>query len=92
MLVDLRDGVAEIEVETASVVSADRLPAAVGQVTLTLTSAPGVSAVLLLDGGEPVPVPLPGGALTSEPVDAEDYASLVSSGLRPGAVAGCRAG
>ncbi len=90
VLVDLQDGVASVDLDPATVVSADRLPAAVGQVTLTVSSAPGVRSVLLVDDGEPVPVPLPGGALTSEPVGAEDYASLLSTGLRRDTVAGCR--
>ncbi len=90
-LVELRDGVASVDLDPATMVSADRLPAAVGQVALTVSSAPGVRSVLLVDDDEPVPVPLPGGALTSEPVGAEDYAGLLSTGLRRGAVAGCRA-
>ena len=36
-------GTAEIEVETASAISADRLPGAVGQIVLTVTSVPGVT-------------------------------------------------
>ena len=92
VLVDLRDGVAEIRVETTSEISPDRLPAAAGQVTLTLISAPGVSSVQVVEDGEPVAVPLPGGALTSEPLTAGDYLSLIPKRLEWAAVVGCRAG
>ena len=57
--------------------SADRLPLAVGQVVLTATSVQGITAVQLTHEGRPIEVPLPGGALTSAPLTAADYASLV---------------
>ena len=57
--------------------SADRLPLAVGQVVLTATSVQGITAVQLTREGRPMEVPLPGGALTSAPLTAADYASLV---------------
>lgn len=57
--------------------AADRLPLVVGEIVLSLTSVDGVDAVVLLRDGEPVEMPLPGGARTTEPVTAADYAELV---------------
>ncbi|WP_167880573.1 GerMN domain-containing protein [Nocardioides guangzhouensis] len=76
-LVRIDDGTALVEVDPGSGTSADRLPLAIGQIALTVTSARGVQAVALVSDGEPVRVPLPGGALTSAPVTATDYAALV---------------
>ncbi len=60
--------------------AANRLPLAIGQVVLTATSVGGVDRVKLVRAdGEPIEVPLPDGALTVEPVQAEDYASLVTA-------------
>lgn len=58
--------------------SADRLPLAVGQIVLTLTSVEGVDRVLLVKDGEPTEMALPGGARTSEPVGPTQYRSLVA--------------
>ena len=77
-LVGTDGGTATIEVQPGpQEPSADRLPLAVGQVVLTATSVQGISAVQLTSEGRPVEVPLPGGALTSAPLTAADYASLV---------------
>ena len=46
-----RDGRVEVDPETT--ISADRLPAAVGQIVLTVTSAPGVRSVALVSDGGP---------------------------------------
>lgn len=59
--------------------SADRLPLAIGQVVLTVTSAPGVERVQLLREGAPTAVPLPNGVRTDAPVDALDYAVLLDA-------------
>ena len=59
-----------------------RVPLAVAQVVLTVTSVPGVDSVLLSRDGTPVELPLPGGALTDQPVTARDYLSL-TGGSRP---------
>ncbi|HEX6935924.1 MAG TPA: GerMN domain-containing protein [Actinomycetes bacterium] len=79
-LVDVVDAVARIEV-TPSTQSptADRLPVAVGQVVLTVTSVDGVDRVVLVQDGRAVEVPLPGGELTAEPVSAGDYSALLAS-------------
>jgi spore germination protein GerM len=82
-------GTAEIDVETASAISADRVPGAVGQMVLTVTSVPGVTAVVLVSDGEPVQVPLPGGALSSGPVTDHDYASLLPERLQEPGILGC---
>jgi hypothetical protein len=78
-LVDVVDGTARVTVTPSeSTPSADRLPLAVGQVVLTLTSVDGVDAVQIVRDGQPVPAPLPGGEQTSDPLTAADYASLVT--------------
>ena len=81
-LVEIRDGTAQVEFDPESEVSADRLPIAIGQVVLSVTSASGVDDVVLVSGGESVQLPLPGGALTPGPVTPLDYSSLVSDRLR----------
>lgn len=63
--------------------TADRLPLAVGQVVLTLTSVEGVDQVLLVQDGEPTEMALPGGARTSDPVGAGQYRALVAPGEVP---------
>lgn len=82
-------GAAEIDIETASAISADRLPGAVGQLVLTVTSVPGVTSVVLVSDGEPVQVPLPGGALSAGPVTDQDYAALLPERLREPGAFGC---
>lgn len=76
-LVGVADGVARVEFDPETTISADRLPVAVGQIVLTVTSAAGVDAVTLISDSAPAQVPLPGGALTDGPVSADDYAELV---------------
>lgn len=48
-----------------------------GQVVLTLASEPGTTVLFVNDNGTPVGVPLPSGRLSSGPVSASDYASLI---------------
>jgi spore germination protein GerM len=62
--------------------SSSRLPLAVGQVVLTVTSVEGVDAVRFVRDGAAAEVPLPDGALTASVVSRSDYASLVSSRVR----------
>jgi spore germination protein GerM len=76
-LVTIDDEVAEVEIEPEASLSAERLPIAVGEIVLTLTSVPGIRGVTILSGGEPVQTPLPGGALTDGPVTDEDYADFL---------------
>lgn len=76
-LVDITAGTALVEVDPETSISADRLPAAVGQIVLTVTSAPGVDFVAVVNDDAPAQLPLPGGALTDDPVTAEEYAALV---------------
>jgi hypothetical protein len=76
-LLGVANGVAVVDLEASSSLAADRLPLAVGQLVLTLTSAPGIDEVRVSTGGSLVEIPLPGGALTSRPVTADDYAPLV---------------
>lgn len=58
--------------------SASQLPLAIGQIVLTATSSTGIDRVVIFLDGERVDVPLPGGQLTSGPVTADDYASLIA--------------
>jgi spore germination protein GerM len=81
-LLEIREGTAQIEVDPASEISADRLPVAIGQVVLSVTSAPGVETVELVSDGQLVQVPLPDGALAAGPVTPSDYASLVPDRFR----------
>jgi hypothetical protein len=50
---------------------------AVGQIVLTATSLPGVTAVLLTHDGDPLEAPLPSGELTTAPLTAADYEPLL---------------
>ena len=51
---------------------------AVAQIVLTATSVDGISRVALLLEGVPTDAPVADGALSIEPVGADDYATLVS--------------
>lgn len=83
-LLALEDGTAQVSFDPAASISAERLPPAVGQVVLSVTSAPRVERVRLSIAGDTVQVPLPGGALTSRAVTADDYAALVPPRLSEG--------
>ena len=83
-LVDVAGGVATVELDPVAIGDAERLPLAVGQVVLSVTSAPGVEAVELVTSGRAVDVPLPGGALATGAVTADDYAVLLPPRLRSG--------
>lgn len=86
-LIAVSGGTAEVEFDPETSISPDRLPIAVGQIVLTVASAPGIDAVTLVSDGAPVQMPLPGGALADGPVTAESYAGLVPD--RYQRVAGC---
>jgi hypothetical protein len=75
-LVGIQDGTAQVELNPQPEISADRLPVAIGQIVLSLASTTAVGSVAFTSNEEPVPVPLPGGALTSAPVTPADYDSL----------------
>ncbi len=78
------DGVARIDIAAGEQVPApSRVPLAVAQVVLSVTSVPGVDSVLISRDGTPVELPLPGGALTAAPVTGRDYAGLVASTTAP---------
>ncbi len=89
-LVDLTNGTARIDVVLPTRDPApDRLPLAVGQIVLTVTSVTGVDDVVLVQDGEEIEIPLPGGVRTSDPVDAADYQDLlapIAGPLTPGPV------
>ncbi len=88
-LVGLDDGLAQVEADFGTTIAADRLPTAVGQIVLTVTSAADVSSVVLLSDGRPIQVPLPTGVLTEQAVTADDYAELVPDRFRQPGRAGC---
>lgn len=74
----LESGRAQIELDAgAQATPARRLPLAVGQVVLSVTSVPGIDSVVLTNHGIPIDAPLPGGALTDHPLSAGDYKALV---------------
>lgn len=76
-LLEITGDTAEVNMESETSLSAEQLPVAVGQVVLTVTSVPTIRSVELVNDGEPLQVPLPGGVLTSEAVTAADYADLL---------------
>jgi hypothetical protein len=88
-LVGIVDGTAEVEIEPETSLSAEMLPVAVGQVVLTITSAPTVQSVALVSDGKPLQVPLPGGVLTDGPVTDEDYADLLPDRYQGQGTFGC---
>lgn len=78
-------GVATVDLSPGDQVpAASRVPLAVAQVVLSVTSVPGVDEVLVTRDGKPVELPLPGGALTGAPVGARDYLPLTRTGPSPG--------
>lgn len=80
-LVALDGTTAVVRIDSTTQTSADRLPLALGQVALSLSTARGVDAVSFVDDdGEPVQVPLPGGELTSASVSVADYTRLLAEG------------
>jgi len=88
-LIAIEHGVATVDIEPVSSLSAERLPVAVGQVVLSVASAPTVRGVALQTYGRPVQVPLPGGSLTDGPVTATDYVDLLSPRWRQPGAFGC---
>jgi hypothetical protein len=83
-LVALEDGVAVVDLDPVALGDAERLPLAVGQLVLSVTSAPGVDGLRLVTSGETVDVPLPDGALADRPVTADDYVELLPAALVAG--------
>jgi hypothetical protein len=78
-LVGVKDRLALIEVTpSTNAPTADRLPLAIGQIVLTVTSVDGVDRVQLFRQGAAIEAVLPGGERTSEPVSASDYMSLLA--------------
>jgi Sporulation and spore germination len=83
-LTDVTGGRAGVDIRAGDQApSPGRLPLAVGQLVLTLTSIEGVDEVVLTAGGAPIEAPLPGGALTDRPLRAADYAALRSPRSQP---------
>ena len=80
-LLRIEGDVAQVELGAVDLVDAERLPLAVGQLALSVTSAPGVRGVEVVVAGRAVQLPLPGGALADRPVTADDYASLLPERL-----------
>jgi hypothetical protein len=76
-LVALEDATAVVDLDPVVLGDAERLPLAVGQLVLSVSSAPGVDGLRLVTSGEAVAVPLPDGALADRPVTADDYVELL---------------
>ncbi|SED14506.1 Sporulation and spore germination [Nocardioides exalbidus] len=83
-LVGIEGGVAVVGLDPLDDVDAERLPLAVGQVVLSITSTPDVDSVRFVTSARDVDVPLPGGALASGVVSPDDYVELLPQQLRPG--------
>ncbi|MDN5767389.1 MAG: GerMN domain-containing protein [Humibacillus sp.] len=81
---DVTDRTAVVQLDLgAQDPAADKLPLAIGQIVLTATSVRGVDRVQLVrQDGQPIEVPLPGGALTVQPLEAKDYAPLAVGSAR----------
>lgn len=72
------DGTVTVDLTGASAAPAGQQSRrAAGQIVLTVTSLPGVRAVLLTHDGQPLEAPLPSGKLTSSPLTAADYEPLL---------------
>jgi hypothetical protein len=85
VLRNISSGTATIELQTTGQdPSPSKLPIAVGQIVLTATNVVGVDRVVFVRDGTVVPVPGPsGGAQTSEPLVAADYAAILAPGQPP---------
>jgi Sporulation and spore germination len=81
-VVAIADGVARVEVDLGDLGDPERLPFAVGQLVLSVTSAPEVDALEVVASGETAEAPLPGGALADRPLTAKDYVQLLPRRLR----------
>ena len=79
------DGVtAHIEIFVATrQPAADRIPLAVGQIVLTVTSVAGIADVVLLIDGDRIDIALPGGERTPGPVTADQYDALIRTAPVP---------
>ncbi|MCE0534860.1 GerMN domain-containing protein [Kineosporia rhizophila] len=64
---------------SVQVLAAEEVPLAVGQVVLSLTSVTGIRAVSLIQDGETVPAPEPGGSLITRPLTRADYEALLGT-------------
>jgi hypothetical protein len=81
-VVEITNHVARVDVDLLALGDPERLPLAVGQLVLSVTSAPGVDALEIVASGQSVEAPLPRGALAGGPVTADDYAPLLPRRLR----------
>jgi spore germination protein GerM len=88
-LVGIVDGTAQVDIEPEASLSAERLPVAMGQIVLSVTSVPTIRSVVLVADGEPLQVPLPGGVLTDGAVTADDYADLLPDRFQSPQSFGC---
>ncbi|GAB2681460.1 GerMN domain-containing protein [Thalassiella azotivora] len=87
-LLEIEGTTATVEVELPTrEPSADRLPLAVGQIVLSLTSVAGVESVRLVQDDERVAAVLPGGNRAEGAVRATDYLPLLAPGVQPPAPA-----
>lgn len=74
----VEDGIATIDLDgPGEAPSGLESRLAVAQIVLTATSLPEVRGVLLTRDGDPLEAPLPSGVLTSEPLEAGDFDTLL---------------
>lgn len=75
----IENGQANIEIEIGEPApSTPRLPLAVGQIVLSLTSVSGIDAVVLTSDGNPIQAPRPDGVMTDRPLTAADFNDLLT--------------
>lgn len=81
LAVALDDGTATVDLSPAfASIGGRRELLAVGQLVLTVTTAPGVRRMRVRLDGRPIDLPLPDGSLTERPVGLPDYVSLLEPG------------
>lgn len=81
LAVEVDDGTATVDLSPGfASIGGRRELLAVGQLVLTVTTAPGVRRMRVRLDGRPTDLPLPDGSLTERPVGLPDYVSLLEPG------------
>ncbi len=71
-----RNAILELDATEAALTPA-QLPLAIGQIVLTVTSNSEIDNVTFMQAGQPIGVPLIGGALTTQPLGRSSYSGLL---------------
>lgn len=82
-LLDLDGDTARLQVAPNDAIGAGRVTLATAQVVLSVTSIAGIRRVEFLHDEEELQVPLPDGELTTGPLGASDYATLLITPQNP---------